>query len=187
MSSAPAITFGWLATIPIGRPCDACQSQSRYSAQSPAALPESRRWSTTRAINVAHVIGHSWLQSGTRSFSLRIGFDRAGRKAREAGLPDCWRAGSSAAGGKNTASSSFSRDKVNHPRVIHLRYRAAQLLGGDHLAGNLLDHLRPGDKHLRLPGLNNEVGQRRAVGSAARARTANQRNLRHQPESITLL
>ena len=66
------------------------------------------------------------------------------------------------------------------PELHHVGVGAAQLLGGDGLAGHLLDHLRPGDEHLRLARLDDEIGERRAVGRAARARAADQRDLRHR-------
>ena len=77
------------------------------------------------------------------------------------------------------ASSSFSAMKWMTPEYDHVRSRAAQLLRRDQLAGHLLDDLRPGDEHLRALGLDDEVGQRRAVGRAAGARPADQRDLRH--------
>ena len=43
-------------------------------------------------------------------------------------------------------------------------------LGGDLLAGDLLDHLRAGDEHLGLAGLDDEVGQRRASRPRRRRR-----------------
>ena len=43
-------------------------------------------------------------------------------------------------------------NQVNHSRIVHLRLRAAQFLGGDHFSGDLFDHLRPGNEHLRLAG-----------------------------------
>ena len=66
------------------------------------------------------------------------------------------------------------------PELRHVRFRAAQLLGRDALAGDPLDHLRSGDEHLRLARLNDEIGERRAVRRPARARTADQRDLRHR-------
>ena len=71
-------------------------------------------------------------------------------------------------------------DEVHDARVGHVRVGAAELLGGHDLAGHLLDDLRAGDEHLRLPRLDDEVGQRRAVGRAAGARAADERDLRHR-------
>jgi hypothetical protein len=58
-------------------------------------------------------------------------------------------------------------DEVDHAGMDHVGFRPAQLLGRHRLAGNLLDHLRPGDEELGLAGLDDEVGERRAVGGAA--------------------
>ena len=71
-------------------------------------------------------------------------------------------------------------DEVNHSRAVHLRLRATKLLRGDNFAGDLFDHLRPGNEDLSLLGLDHEVGERRAVGGAPRTRSTNQRNLRHR-------
>ena len=70
-------------------------------------------------------------------------------------------------------------DEVNHAGMGHVRFRAAQLFGGHVFAGDALDDRRAGDEHLRLAGLDDEVGQRGAVGRAACAGSADQRNLRH--------
>ena len=72
------------------------------------------------------------------------------------------------------------RDQVHDAGVIHLRLGPPKFLGGHDFAGDLLDDLRPGDEHLRLVRLNDEIGQRRTVGRAARARSADQRDLRHR-------
>ena len=48
------------------------------------------------------------------------------------------------------------------------------------LAGHLLDHLRSGNKHLCVAGLDNEIGQRRTVSRAAGTGSANNRYLRHR-------
>ena len=71
-----------------------------------------------------------------------------------------------------------ARHKMNHAGA-HLRVRAAQLLVADYFACYLFDDLRPGDEHARLLGLNDEVGERGTVDRAARAGTADERNLRH--------
>jgi hypothetical protein len=52
-------------------------------------------------------------------------------------------------------------DEVDVARVVRVAFHAAQLLRADLLAGDLLDHLGPGDVQLGLPGLDDEVGQRR--------------------------
>ena len=72
-------------------------------------------------------------------------------------------------------------DQVHHAGFVHLRLRAAKLLRGDVFARDLLDDLRSGDEHPRLAGLDDEVGERRAVSRAAGAGAADQRDLRHRP------
>ena len=71
-------------------------------------------------------------------------------------------------------------DEVNHAGVGHVRFRAAQLFGRHAFAGDALDDRRAGDEHLGLAGLDDEIGQGGAVGRAARAGAADQRNLRHR-------
>ncbi len=56
---------------------------------------------------------------------------------------------------------------------------AAEGVGGDLLAGHLLDDLRPGDEHLGLARLDDEVGEGGRVGGAAGAGAADERDLRH--------
>ncbi len=58
-------------------------------------------------------------------------------------------------------------DEMDHPGVDHVGIRPAELLGGHRFAGDLLDDLRPGDEELGLAGLDDEVGERRAVGRPA--------------------
>ena len=70
-------------------------------------------------------------------------------------------------------------DEVDDARMRHVGVGAAQGLGGDLLAGHLLDDLGPGDEHLGLAGHDDEVGQRRGVGRPAGAGAADQRDLRH--------
>ena len=62
-------------------------------------------------------------------------------------------------------------DEVDHAGVHHVGIGAAERLGGDLLAGHLLDDLGPGDEHLGLAGHDDEVGQRRA-SRPRRRRTA---------------
>ena len=71
------------------------------------------------------------------------------------------------------------RHEVHHPGLVHLRAHAAQFLRRYHLAGHLLDHRGPGDEDQPVARLDDEIGQRRAVRRAARAGSADQRNLRH--------
>ena len=68
---------------------------------------------------------------------------------------------------------------MHHTGFVHLRADAAQFLRRDHLSGDLLDDRRSGDEDQSIARLNDEIGQGRAVGRAARARSADQRNLRH--------
>ena len=72
-------------------------------------------------------------------------------------------------------------DEVNHAGVRHVRIGAAECLGGDLLAGDLLDDLGPGDEHLGLAGHDDEVGQGRRVGRAAGAGPADQGDLGDGP------
>ena len=69
---------------------------------------------------------------------------------------------------------------MHHSRNVHLRLGTAKFFRGDGFTGDLLDHLRPGDKHPALLGLDNEIGKRRTVGRSSRAGSANQRDLRNR-------
>ncbi len=61
-----------------------------------------------------------------------------------------------------------------------VRSRAAQLVFGDFFMRHRLDHVRPGDEHVRgLVDHQNEVGDRRRIHGAARARPHDGRDLRH--------
>ena len=72
-------------------------------------------------------------------------------------------------------------DEVDDAGLRHVGVRAAQRLGGDLLAGHLLDDLGPGDEHLRLARLDDEVGEGGGVGGPAGAGAADQRDLGHGP------
>jgi hypothetical protein len=76
---------------------------------------------------------------------------------------------------------SFSATKVDHPRIVHLGARAAELFGCDHLVGHLLDHRGPGDEHVGVARLDDEIGERGAVSGPTRARPADERDLRDHP------
>ena len=57
--------------------------------------------------------------------------------------------------------------------------RAAELLGGDHLVGHGLHHVGPGDEHVaRVLHHEDEVGHRRRIDVAARARPHDDADLR---------
>ena len=61
-----------------------------------------------------------------------------------------------------------------------MRVRAAELLEPDLLAGHGLDHVGPGDEHVRRAvDHEREVGERGRVDGAARARAHDQRDLRY--------
>jgi hypothetical protein len=55
-----------------------------------------------------------------------------------------------------------------------------EFFGGHILAGHTLDHLRAGNEHLGAARLNDEIGQRRAVGRAARAGAQDEGDLGHR-------
>ena len=55
-----------------------------------------------------------------------------------------------------------------------------QLFRGNILTGHRLDHAGASDKHLSIAGLNDEVSQRRRVGSTTGAGAGDDGNLRHQ-------
>ena len=60
-----------------------------------------------------------------------------------------------------------------------MRERAAEFLEADVLAGDGLDDVRTGDEHVRrLVDHDDEVGDRRGVDGAARARPEHQGHLR---------
>ena len=68
---------------------------------------------------------------------------------------------------------------VRHPGLGVVRVRAAEFLEADLLAGHRLDHVRSGDEHVRgLVHHQREVGDRRRVHRAARARPHDQGDLR---------
>ena len=65
-----------------------------------------------------------------------------------------------------------------HAGDRHVRVGAAELILGDVLTGDLLDHVRPGDEHVGLAGLDDEVGQGRGVDRATGAGAGDDRDLR---------
>ena len=56
----------------------------------------------------------------------------------------------------------------------------AQLLRGNILTSHGLDHAGAGDKHIGVAGLNDEVSQRRRIGSTTSTGAGDDGNLRHQ-------
>ena len=61
---------------------------------------------------------------------------------------------------------------------------AAKFVLGDDLTGDLLDDFGPGDEHVGLAGLDDEVGQGRAVDRATGARPGDDRDLRHDTRQL---
>ena len=75
--------------------------------------------------------------------------------------------------------------EVGDPRLRVVGHRPAQLLELDLLAGDRLDHLGAGDEHVRgLLDHEDEVGHRRRVDGAARARAHDRRDLRDHPGAL---
>ncbi len=71
------------------------------------------------------------------------------------------------------------RDEMRDATSLVVHVRAAELFEGHLLAGGHLDDVRPGDEHVSdLAHHEDEVGHRRRVHGAARARTDDQRELR---------
>src|ERR1039458_1560380 len=100
---------------------------------------------------------------------------------RDRGLGDRDRRGTehTAQHATHATSRYAARYAAHHARVRHLGRRTAQFFRCDYFAGNLFDHRRPGNKHLRALGLDDEVRERGTVSRAAGARAANQRHLGH--------
>jgi hypothetical protein len=130
-----------------------------------------------RANHGVHIIaalafrGYDLFQRGVRldarvALHLRRIFQVVGRQELQQLAADCHRV------------LIVFRDEVDDAGMHHVRIRSAELLGRHVLARYLLNYLRPGNKHLGLPGLDDEIGERRAIRRSARAGTANQRDLR---------
>ena len=81
--------------------------------------------------------------------------------------------------------SSSSAAKWATPGLRVVGHRPAELLELDLLAGDRLDHLGAGDEHVRgLLDHEDEVGHRRRVDGAARARAHDRRDLRDHPRAL---
>ena len=81
--------------------------------------------------------------------------------------------------------SSSSAARWATPDFVLWRHRAAELLELDLLAGDGLDHVGAGDEHVRgLLHHEDEVGHRRGVDGAARARAHDQRDLRDHARAL---
>ncbi len=70
-------------------------------------------------------------------------------------------------------------DEMDDARIGHVGVGPPELFRRHVFPGDALDHRGAGDEHLRLAGLDDEVGQGGAVGRAAGAGAADERNLRH--------
>jgi len=75
--------------------------------------------------------------------------------------------------------------EVGHAGLRVVGHRPAERLEVDLLARDRLDHIRAGDEHVRgLLHHEDEVGDRRGVDRAARARPHDQRDLRDHPGAL---
>ena len=70
-------------------------------------------------------------------------------------------------------------DDVHHAGLSAVRHRPAEVLHVDLLAGDRLDHIRPGDEDPAVRRHDHDVGQRRAVGGAAGRSAEHHGDLRH--------
>jgi hypothetical protein len=70
------------------------------------------------------------------------------------------------------------RHHVHDPGAAAVRFRPAEPLGVDILAGHATHDVRTGDENPALAGQDDQVGEGRAVGGAARGRAEHHRDLR---------
>ena len=71
-------------------------------------------------------------------------------------------------------------NEVNVAGLGHVGISTAKLFGGDLFTGDRLNHAGTGNKHIGLPGLDNEVGEGRRIGGAPGAGAGNDGNLGNQ-------
>ena len=71
-------------------------------------------------------------------------------------------------------------NEVNVAGLGHVGIGTAKLFGGDFFTGDRLNHAGAGNKHIGLPGLDNEVGEGRRIGGAPGTGASNDGNLGNQ-------
>jgi hypothetical protein len=97
----------------------------------------------------------------------------------------CWAGRKGGAARSRSASTPLSATKCTTPGVVRVALDATELLGADLCARHLADHARARDVHLPfVPTRIDEVGQRRRVCGATRARPADDGDLRNEARRL---
>ena len=141
MSSVPASTFGWFATMPIARPSRRANPITTFIAQKGKTSKKSPS-STTRRITSCMSYG-SRAESGIRCVSpssIRCGVVR--RRERGRVLEVVRRQVRQEVADHRQALLLVLADERGDARPARVRHRAAELLERDLLAGDRLDHVR---------------------------------------------
>jgi hypothetical protein len=185
MSSTPASTIGWLATMPTVRPSMRPKPQMM--------LPAWRGWiskkspsSSDLADHFVHVIGLRGAGRDDRvEAHLSIPVPRIG--AGPLGHFVAVRRGQEVeeiARGEQRVDIVLQRE-VGDRGLGRVRDRAAQFLLRDDFVGHRLDHVRAGHEHVRaVLHHEDEVGHRRRIDRAARAGPHDQADLRDHARGV---
>ena len=179
LSRIPPSSFGWLATMPTGRPPKRAKQVMIFFAHS-GFMSKYSPSSTIRRITSYMSYG---LAVGLRQDVEQLlvhAVDRVGARRASA-------AAARSSDGKNERYCLIALDallvvghlEVADARLAAVHARAAQLLLGDVLADGRLHEVRPGERH-RAAALDHrhEVGQARDVGGAGRAGAQQRRDQR---------
>ena len=180
-SSVPPRWRGWLAMTPDRRAVDAGEADDQVAGPPGRELEQVAAVDEARG-DVAHVVDRARRARAAR---------RPGRRARGSA------AGAAAAGRRRARAGARARPARGRRPGRRARPAGAprrcapgpsgppSCVGRDPLARDLLDDAGPGEEHERaLAGHDGEVAERRRVGRAARARAADDADLRHLRERL---
>ena len=180
MSSAPAISVGWLATSADHDALDAREADDEVAREAGMHFEELAAVDQA-ADDPAHVHRFRGILRNQRVHVLVARERDVGAQTRAADPRCCWTAGRTAAGLHDADGVALVLGDEMHVAAdggVHLG--AADLVHRRRAPGHRLDDLRPGDEHLGVvAGHDDEVHQRRRVGGTAGARAADDGDLRH--------
>ena len=160
MSRVPASVWGWLATMPIGRPSTVARAVTRLAAQ-PARSSSSSSSSTRARATRAHVVA-AGRAVGDELRRPRAWPGRADRRsASRGGSSSAWAGRQATAAPPPGRGRRRRRQRPGWPRRWSGRGRPAppSSAGVDQHPGELGDHAGPGHEGVGVRGHDHDVGQ----------------------------
>ncbi len=184
MSSTPAMCAGWLPTTPTAKPSRREKPQMMFLAKC-SWISKNSPSSTTSRMTLRMSYGLFGLSGTTVSSSASMRSGRRSARRRGGDLEVVLRQeGHEVARVLEQLVLVLGRE-VRDAGLRVVGHRAAERLEVDLLAGDRLDDVGAGDEHVRgLLHHEDEVGDRRRVDRAARARAHDQADLRDDARAL---